>query len=123
MRPFAIYFPQFYPIATNDDSWGNGFTDWVLVANANMRNLWSRRAPARGFYDGASRQVHIEQMEEARQACLGGFGVYHYWFFTHQELAAFERTRLQDPGQMRFPWFLIWATEGWSRRWLGDPTN
>jgi hypothetical protein len=123
MTPFAIYFPQFYPIETNDAVWGKGFTDWALLANANMRNQWPRRAPQRGYYDGSSPRVHIEQMEEARGAGLGGFGVYHYWFYGRRELDAFERTRLEHPEASSFPWFLIWATEGWSRRWLGDPTE
>ncbi|MGC3982212.1 MAG: glycoside hydrolase family 99-like domain-containing protein [Steroidobacteraceae bacterium] len=123
MNPFAIYFPQYYPTDTNDAAWGKGFTDWALVANANLRNLWNRRAPARGFYDGASAAVHSRQIEEARAAGMGGFGVYHYWFYTHQELSAFENTLIHSgEGATDFPWFLIWATEGWSKRWLGDST-
>jgi Glycosyltransferase WbsX len=122
MPPFAIYFPQFYPTPTNDAAWGKGFTDWSLVANSNMRRNWQLRAPMRGFYDGASGSVHREQIEEARTAGIGGFGLYHYWFFTHQELDAFERTLLSGAGST-MPWFLIWATESWSRRWLGDPTE
>jgi hypothetical protein len=120
--PFAIYFPQFYPTTTNDKAWGHGFTDWMLVANANMRQQWIQRAPLRGFYDGASPDVHQAQITEALSAGIGGFGVYHYWFFTHQELAAFERTLLNN-ANAKVPWFLIWASEGWSRRWMADPTE
>lgn len=120
MKPFVIYFPQFYPTATNNHAWGHGFTDWSLVANANLRDLWARRAPQRGFYDGASPNVHQAQIDEMKHFGLGGFAVYHYWFYTHQELGAFESTILtRGPG---LPWFLIWASESWSKRWLGDPT-
>jgi hypothetical protein len=122
MKPFAIYFPQFYPTATNDKAWGAGFTDWALVANANMRDSWPRRAPVAGFYDGASPMVHARQMGEAQAAQLGGFAIYHYWFYTHQELNAFERTMLSNAATgPSLPWFLIWATEGWSKRWLANP--
>lgn len=122
MNPFAIYFPQFYPSSTNNKAWGAGFTDWVLVANANMRDLWPRRAPADGFYDGASPHVHMRQMDEAKAANLGGFAVYHYWFYTHQELNAFEQTMLtKATSEDSLPWFLIWASEGWSKRWLANP--
>jgi hypothetical protein len=120
MKPFAIYFPQFYSTPTNDEAWGHGFTDWVLVANANLRDSWVRRAPRRGFYNGASRDVHRAQIDEMRSFGLGGFAVYHYWFYSHQELSAFESTLLAE--RPRMPWFIIWATEGWSKRWLGDPT-
>jgi hypothetical protein len=124
MKPFAIYFPQFYPTATNDKAWGAGFTDWALIANANMREAWPRRAPAAGFYDGSSPTVHARQMRDAASAGLGGFAVYHYWFYSHQELNAFEQTVLADTtAESVLPWFLIWATEGWSKRWLAksDP--
>jgi hypothetical protein len=121
MNPFAIYFPQFYPTETNDKAWGAGFTDWALVANANMRDLWPRRAPAAGFYDGASSIVHAYQIDQARSADLGGFALYHYWFYTHQELNAFERTMIENlSSEPKLPWFLIWATEGWSKRWLAN---
>jgi hypothetical protein len=122
MRPYAIYFPQFYATPTNDTAWGKGFTDWCLVAGANMLNTWPRRAPARGFYDGESTALHHEHFAEAARAGLGGFAVYHYWFYTHQELNAVEKTLLKTvPDEKSLPWFLIWANESWTRRWLGDP--
>lgn len=123
MKPFCIYFPQFYPTKVNDDVWGAGFTDWVLVANANMHKLWNRRAPKRGFYDGSDGTVHISQINEMLQAGLGGVAVYHYWFFNHQELSAFEETLMSTERETNFPWFLIWATESWSKRWIGDGTE
>jgi hypothetical protein len=123
MKPYSIYFPQFYPIPTNDKAWGVGFTDWTLVANANLRERWSRRAPLRGFYDGADSLVHSAQMEEMVASGLGGMAVYHYWFYTHQELSAFEQTLLNGGDRNDLPWFLIWASEDWSRRWLGDSSR
>jgi Glycosyltransferase WbsX len=124
MSKFAIYFPQFYRTDINDAAWGNGFTDWSLVAAANARDLWPRRAPARGFYDGASMDVHHEQMKEAQRFGMDGFAVYHYWFYGSHQLDSFERTLLhRDEQAPRMPWFLIWATESWSRRWIGDPTK
>jgi hypothetical protein len=121
MNPFAIYFPQFYPIPANDRAWGIGFTDWALLANANMLNLWQRRAPKAGYYDGSSRITHHRQIAEAKCSGLGGFALYHYWFYTQQVLGAFENTLLSGTSsESSFPWFLIWATESWSKRWVGN---
>lgn len=120
MKPFSIYFPQFYPTPTNDRAWGKGFTDWSLVAHANLHDRWARRAPRRGFYDGADPVVHRTQMDEMVAAGLGGMAVYHYWFYTHHELPVFEQTLLAERGGIDLPWFLVWASEGWSRRWIGD---
>ncbi|HEY6643539.1 glycoside hydrolase family 99-like domain-containing protein [Povalibacter sp.] len=123
MNPFVIYFPQFYPTPTNDRAWGHGFTDWSLVANANRHDIWQRRAPRRGFYNGADPAIHEAQIAEMIAARLGGMALYHYWFYSHQELPAFEQTLLRSDYQPRLPWFLIWASEGWSRRWMGDSSS
>ena len=56
-----------------------GFTDWTLVANANLREAWPRRAPAAGYYDGSSPLVHARQIGEALDAGIGGFGIYHFF--------------------------------------------
>lgn len=122
MKPFTIFFPQFYATPTNNDAWGQGFTDWNLVANANLNHRWERRAPRRGFYDGASREVHLAQLDEMQKGGIGGVALYHYWFYGRRELAAFEDTLLSSSGENQLPWFLVWATESWSRRWVGDPS-
>jgi hypothetical protein len=124
MQPFSIYFPQFYPTPTNDRVWGKGFTDWSLLSGYNLRRPDSeRRAPARGLYNGADPAVHKAQIGQMQSAGLGGLGLYHYWFYTHQELDAFETTLLAGDASVSMPWFLIWATESWSKRWLGDHTT
>ncbi len=123
MKPFCIYFPQFYPTEVNNRTWGAGFTDWILVAHTNMHNLWKRRAPKGGFYDGADTKVHIHQINQMKHYELGGVALYHYWFYKTQELDAFERTISSSEHNNDFPWFLIWATESWSKRWLGDKTE
>ena len=124
MQPFSIYFPQFYPTPTNDHVWGKGFTDWVLLANSNLRiDDGDRRAPARGLYDGADPVIHHAQIAEMQAHGLGGIGLYHYWFHSHQELGAFEQTLLAGNDATAMPWFLIWATEGWTKRWIGDHTT
>jgi hypothetical protein len=118
LEPFAIYFPQFYSTSINDLNWGSGFTDWHLVSYANVTQRWSRRAPSRGFYNGADRSVQLDQIEEMKEGGLGGIALYHYWFFDRHELDSMEKTMSStDTG---FPWFLIWATESWSKRWLGS---
>lgn len=118
MRPFAIYFPQFYSTDINDSAWGSGFSDWHLVSYANVRSSWSRRAPKRGFYNGSCSEVHLSQLEEMRQSGIGGVALYHYWFFDRHELSSMEQT-LKGP-ENDTPWFVVWATESWSKRWIGS---
>ena len=107
-KPFSIYFPQYYPIPVNDDAWGKGFTDWSLVANANMRDWWIGVLP-RGASTTARHPRFTGRRSGGAAAGLGGFGVYHYWFYSHQELGAFEQTLLHS-STISMPWFLIWAS-------------
>lgn len=120
-KAYAIYFPQYYSTCVNDQAWGKHFTDWLLVGQANFTGLWDRRAPAKGFYDGSSVELHRDQVLEAKASGLAGFALYHYWFYAQQELTAFENSILS--GNTRHEensWFLIWANESWSKRWVGN---
>jgi hypothetical protein len=117
MDLFSIYFPQFYPIAINDKIWGKGFTDWDLVSIANMRKGWDRRAPRRGFYQGNSEETFKEQIREMKDNGLKGIALYHYHFDKSYELNEMEKYLSR---QSDIDWFVIWATENWSKRWIGD---
>jgi Glycosyltransferase WbsX len=120
-RTYAIYFPQFYSIPVNDQAWGKHFTDWLLVGQANFAGLWDRRAPEKGYYDGSSPGLHAQQENEAKGSGLAGFGLYHYWFYSQQELSAFEDSILSgNILNEENSWFLIWANESWSKRWVGN---
>lgn len=117
MDKFAIYFPQFYPTEINDETWGKDFTDWHLVSYANAHNLWQRRAPKKGFYSGNCKSVLDDQIDEAIKYGLSGFAVYHYYFDQCRELD-FAENQLAKTNKLQ--WFLIWANENWSKRWIGD---
>lgn len=123
MKHFVIYFPQFYPIPLNDEVWGKDFTDWTLVQHANLLNTWSRMMPRRGYYNGSDTNLHLEQFSEIMSAGLGGVGLYHYWFYDSHQLTKVEETLLKYSDEVSIPWFLIWATENWSKRWIGDSTE
>jgi hypothetical protein len=120
---YAIYFPQFYAIECNNEAWGHQFTDWLLIGQANFENAWSRRVPQRGFYNGADTQVQSDQITQALNSGLDGFALYHYWFYPKRELHHFEDGILGGLHlQKRQSWFLIWANEHWTKRWVGDPS-
>ena len=103
----------------NDLAWGSGFTDWALVAAANAFQWWKKRAPSAGFYDLSRDKDISEQFRVAAKAGLNGFGIYHYWFEEGPELNSVERWLLKGALPEGFSFFLIWATESWSKRWAG----
>ena len=120
MKRYAIFFPQFHRARVNDVAWGEGFTDWTLVAAANAFRSWKRRSPACGFYDLA-KPSHVDaQFETAAGAGIDGFGIYHYRFDDGPELDAVERYLRGRIIPAGFKYFYIWANEPWSTRWLGE---
>jgi hypothetical protein len=119
MRRYAIFFPQYYPVAVNNLAWGYGFTDWSLVATANAFNYWQRRAPACGFYDlSIGEHIHA-RFEAAAGVGLDGFGIYHYYFDDGSELDAVESYLLRNNISAGMNYFYIWANENWTTRWVG----
>jgi hypothetical protein len=123
MKKYAIFFPQFHQVKVNDLAWGKGFTDWALIATANAFDYWSRRAPACGFYDLSNKGVVKERFQEAADAGLDGFGIYHYRFEDGPELASVERYLSNALIPEGFGYFFIWANENWSKRWAGKDTE
>lgn len=123
MKKFAIFFPQYHQVEVNNAAWGQGFTDWALVATANAFGYWSKRSPKIGFYDLGNEQVINNQLFSAAQAGLDGFAIYHYWFQDGPELNSIERYLENAKIPDNFYYFYIWANESWTKRWAGKSTE
>jgi len=121
---FAFYLPQFYPIPHNDLWWGEGFTEWntVLQAQRGLRAPRDARLTpgALGFYDERSRETRALQGQLARDAGLAAFAVYHYWSLGDRVMPEVVDRMLSD-GAPDFPFFFWWANHNWTRAWAGEP--
>lgn len=120
-RVFFSYFPQYHPDPLNDRAWGPGFTDWDLI-RALPEKIRRRFTPAIGFYDPSSPEyvrTLIDQLE--RLPFSAGLMVYHYHFDGVYALSGFERQWLQQRPEV--PFFLCWANETWTKRWVGRPSD
>ena len=76
IRPIAIFLPQFYPTAENDEWWGMGFTEWTNVTKARPRFLghYQPHLPADlGFYDLRLAEVKELQAKMAREYGISAF--------------------------------------------------
>lgn len=83
VAPFAFYLPQFYPMPLNSAWWGDGFTEWTAVLNA-QRGVRSpsdtRISPGQlGFYDLRLRETRVQQGILAQQHGLEALCIYHYY--------------------------------------------
>jgi hypothetical protein len=123
IRPIAIYLPQFHPIPENDAAWGEGFTEWTNVKKAKPLYFGHcqphKPHPSISYYDLSDPEVLAGQAELAKKYGIEGFAFYHYWF-NGKRLLNLPIDNMLATGTPDFPFYLIWANETWSRRWLGQ---
>lgn len=117
--PFFTFFPQFTQDALNDEAWGSGFTDWDLISKLpNSEKV--RFLPAKGMYDPTTPDYLFSlEQEVGSLSPKAGLAVYHYFFDGRHVLPGFEKQLLLQ--RSRLPFFICWANETWSKRWVGKP--
>lgn len=124
MKVLALYLPQFHTIPENDEWWGEGYTEWTAVKNAQplYKNHREPRIPLDyNYYDLADEtgQVWKWQADMARQYGVYGFCIYHYWFDGRQLLQKPMEILLNHP-EIDVHYCVCWANETWSRNWYAQ---
>ncbi|MGO5523158.1 glycosyltransferase WbsX family protein [Phocaeicola plebeius] len=117
----AYYLPQFHPFKENDEWWGKGFTEWTNVGKAKplYKGHYQPKVPADlGYYDLRLPIIATQQAELAKEAGIGGFCYWHYWFGNGKELMEMPFNRAVQTGNPDFPFCLGWANESWmAKQW------
>lgn len=121
MKLAFSFFPQFNPDPLNDSAWGKGFTDWDLVRRLPA-DIRSNFVPKQGFYDPSS----IEYLNSLSEKLSGlsreaGLMLYHYYFDGQHVLPRVEEAFVRE--RLNIPFFLCWANESWTKRWVGKPND
>lgn len=120
----AFYLPQFHPTKNNDKWWGAGFTEWTNVGRAKplFKGHDQPKVPADlGYYDLRIPEVREKQAQLAREAGIGGFCYYHYWFDEHHQELDLPFNEVLHSGKPDFPFCLCWANESWHKKfWNPD---
>lgn len=138
VKPFAIYFPQFYVLPENDLNFYKGMTDMISLKklSASIHKTFPLTfphpnhksclpdIPLTAFYDlSIHTDLVYQQCLLAQRFGLEGFAIYHYWF-THNTITNMKPTLEKLTQQFfnipysllspSFHVFFIWANGDWS---------
>jgi hypothetical protein len=112
-----MYRPQFLQVPENDAWYGDGFSEWNVVAGATPQFPGHRQPDLPGelgFYDLRVPQTRHAQARLAQAHGISGFVYMHYWFHGH-ELFQEPFGGVRTSGSPDFPFALCWANESWRR--------
>lgn len=120
LKAIAIYLPQYHRVEENDKWWGEGFTEWTAVKQAEKlyEGHNQPRVPLnKNYYDLRDKKTLEWQAELAQQYGIFGFCFYHYYFKDGKKI-------LEKPAEQLLLWKDIpmrycfsWANMQWQRTW------
>lgn len=128
MKPkiIAFYLPQYHRIKENDEFWGEGFTDWVTVKNANpvyKGHIQPKIPYNNNYYDLSVAENVLWQSRLAKKYGISAFGVYHYWFNNDKNLLTKPAETMRDRKDIETQYFLVWDNATWKRSWSNVSGN
>lgn len=120
IKTLAFYLPQFHRTRKNDEWWGEGYTDWVAVkeAEAMFERHYQPRIPYKNdYYDLTNKNALAKQAKLMHSFGVDGMVFYHYYF--EQGYMALEKPAevLLDNKSVDMPFCFCWANVTWARTW------
>ena len=120
MKIIAMYLPQYHRIPENDRWWGDGFTDWVAVKEAQplFDGHEQPNVPLNGnYYDMMDQSVMRQQAELMKKYGIDGMCIYHYYFKDGRKILEKPAENLLKWQDIDMPFCFSWANESWVRSW------
>tara|TARA_B110000438_G_C15803174_1_gene646092 strand:- start:725 stop:1912 length:1188 start_codon:yes stop_codon:yes gene_type:complete len=122
VKIYAYYLPQFHETKENNEWWGKGFTEWdnVRKAQKNFSDHNQPRIPLdNNYYDLSIKDNILWQANLARQYCIAGFNIYHYWH-SGKQLLSLPIKILRENEDININYNLTWANHSWMRTWKNN---
>lgn len=116
----AMYLPQFHEIPENNLFWGDGFTDWISVRQAEQLfegHIQPKEPLNDNYYDLSSAEVLKWQAGLAREYGVYGFCFYHYWFENNKPVLERPAQNLLIHSEIDLPFCFAWDNTSWVRTW------
>lgn len=117
LKIITFYLPQFHQCKENSMWWGDGYTEWDLVKNANQLFEGHKQpnSPIKE-YDLLEIDSLKYQANLAKKYNIYGFCIYHYWF-EGKKLLYKPLELLQQHPEIDINYCLCWANETWTDTW------
>lgn len=120
LKTIALYLPQYHRVKENDKWWGEGYTEWTAVKQAEQyyQEHYQPRVPLnQNYYDLNNKETMKWQTKLAEQYGVFGFCFFHYYFKDGRKI-------LEKPAENLLSWTDIpmnfcfsWANASWTRTW------
>lgn len=120
MKVIAKYLPQFHQIKENDEWWGEGFTEWTAVKNAQgyYKNHRQPKVPINdNYYNLLEKKTMKWQAELMKRYEIDGICIYHYWFKEGRQILQKPAENLLEWTDIDMPFCFCWANQTWARSW------
>lgn len=116
----AMYLPQFHEIPENNLFWGEGFTDWISVRQAEPLfegHIQPKEPLNDNYYDLSNVEILKWQAGLARKFGVYGFCFYHYWFENSKPVLERPAYNLLMHKEIDLPFCFAWDNTSWVRTW------
>ena len=120
MKVIAMYLPQFHRVPENDEWWGEGYTEWTAVKQAEklFPEHYQPHIPLNNnYYDLLQKSTMQWQAELMREYDVYGMCFYHYYFKNGKRILEKPAENLLKWKDIVMPFCFSWANETWARTW------
>lgn len=120
LRTLAMYLPQFHEVKENSEWWGEGFTEWTAVKQAEplFDGHQQPRIPyEERYYNLLDKATMQWQAQTAKEYGVDGFCFYHYWFKDGIKILEKPAENLLKWQDIDMPFCFAWDSGSWARTW------
>ena len=124
MKVIAFYLPQFHRVPENEQWWGEGYTEWTAVKNAEKlyENQYQPRIPLNNnYYNLMEKDTMNWQSYLMKKYNIYGMCFYHYYFENGKKILEKPAENLLKWIDIDMPFCFSWANESWARTWSQIP--
>lgn len=120
MKVIAMYLPQFHETPENNLWWGDGFTEWVAVRNAEplFEGHEQPNEPLNGqYYNLLNAETMKHQAEMMHKYGVDALCFYHYYFKDGRKILEKPAENLLEWKDINMPFCFSWANQQWTKSW------